>query len=105
MMITVNAQPYPELRQLFGTYLNAEFMRRYGSVPEALAAYRRETGPGHRAAARGELDRLIATPGAMMKLDTHFTALGCDVALKSAGDAIGLAALIRRALDEGDGLA
>jgi hypothetical protein len=105
MMTSVKAQPYPELRQLFGVYLNAEFMARYGSVPEALAAYRRETGAAHRIAARGELDHLIAIPGAMLKLNIYFTRLGCDVTLKSAGDALSLAALVRRALDDGDGLA
>ena len=104
-MIAVKAQPYPELRQLFGVYLNEEFTSRYGSVPNALAAYRRETGAAHRTAARVELDHLIGIPGAMLKLDTYFTRLGCDVTMKSAGDALSLAALVRRALDDGDGLA
>lgn len=99
-MIHVDSAVYPELRQLFGAYLNAEFAARYGSVAAALAAYRRETGPGHRAAARAELDRLTAAPGAVTRLDAELAALGCEVALRSAGEAWGLAATIRRALDE-----
>jgi hypothetical protein len=99
-MIDVNRLVYPELRQLFGAYLNAEFAAEYGSVAAALAAYRRETGPGHRAAARAELDRLTAEPGAVTRLAADFTALGCEVALANAGEAWGLAATIRRALDE-----
>lgn len=99
-MIHVDIPAYPELRQLFGAYLNAEFAARYGSVAAALAAYRHETGPGHRAAARAELDRLTAAPGAATRLPADLTALGCEVALKSAGEAWGLAATIRRALDD-----
>jgi hypothetical protein len=98
-MIHVDTPVYPELRQLFGAYLNAEFAARYGSVAAALAAYRAETGPGHRAAARAELDRLTAAPGAAIRLAGDLTALGCEVALASAGEAWGLAATIRRALE------
>jgi hypothetical protein len=97
-MITVESPVYPELRQLFGAYLNADFAAHYGTVANALAAYRQETGPGHRAAALGELDRLTASPGAAIRLAADFTALGCEVALASAGEAWGLAATIRRAL-------
>jgi len=100
-MITVDRSVYPELRQLFGAYLNAEFAAEYGSVANALAAYRRETGAGHRAAARAELDRLTAAPGAARRLGTDLTALGCEVALPTAGEAWSLAATIRRALDGG----
>jgi hypothetical protein len=100
-MIHVDTPVYPELRQLFGAYLNAEFTAQYGSVAAALAAYRRETGPGHRAAARAELDRLTAAPGAATRLAADLTALGCEVALTNAGEAWGLAATIRRILDEG----
>jgi hypothetical protein len=100
-MIHVDTPVYPELRQLFGAYLNLEFASQYGSVAAALAAYRRETGPGHRAAARAELDRLTAAPGAVNRLAADLTALGCEVALASAGEAWGLAATIRRALDDG----
>jgi hypothetical protein len=99
-MITVDTPVYPELRQLFGAYLNADFAAEYGSVAGALAAYRRETGPGHRAAARAELDRLTAAPGAATRLATDLTALGCEVALANAGEAWGLAATIRRVLDD-----
>ncbi len=49
-MIHVPTPVYPELRQLFGAYLNADFATQYGSAEKALAAYRHETGPGHRAA-------------------------------------------------------
>jgi hypothetical protein len=63
-MTAVDTHRYPELRQLFGAYLNADFAGAYDSVAQALAAYRRETGSGHRAAARAELDRLTAEPGA-----------------------------------------
>jgi hypothetical protein len=100
-MIHVDAPVYPELRQLFGAYLNADWASHYGTIAAALAAYRRETGPAHRAAARGELDRLTAMPGSAVRLDTELTALGCEVALANAGDAWGLAATIRRALDDG----
>lgn len=100
-MIHVETSVYPELRQLFGAYLNVEFASQYGSVAAALAAYRRETGPGHRAAARAELDRLTAAPGSAIRLASDLTALGCEVALASAGEAWGLAATIRRALDDG----
>jgi hypothetical protein len=98
-MITVDTPVYPELRQLFGAYLNAEFADEYGSIAAALAAYRRETGAGHRAAARAELDRITAAPGALTRLDAELTALGCEVALANAGEAWGLAATIRRALE------
>jgi len=97
-MIHVDTAVYPELRQLFGAYLNAEFAAEYGPVAAALAAYRRETGAGHRAAACAELDRMTAAPGALTRLDSELTALGCEVALANAGEAWGLAATIRRAL-------
>lgn len=99
-MIDVNVPVYPELRQLFGAYLNAEFAAEYGTVAAALAAYRRETGPGHRAAARAELDRLTAAPGSAIRLAGDLAALGCEVNLASAGEAWALAATIRRALDD-----
>ena len=97
-MIHVETTLYPELRQLFGAYLNAEFAAQYGTVSAALAAYRRETGAGHRAAACAELDRITAAPGALTRLNTELTALGCEVALANAGEAWGLAATIRRAI-------
>ena len=97
-MIHVETARYPELRQLFGAYLNAEFAAQYGTVAAALAAYRSETGPGHRAAACTELDRLTAAPGALTRLHAELTALGCEVALADAGEAWGLAATIRRAI-------
>ena len=99
-MMHVDTLVYPELRQLFGAYLNAEFETEYGSVAAALAAYARETGPGHRAAARAELDRLTAASGAATRLHVDLTALGCEVALPTAGEAWGLAATIRRAFDD-----
>jgi hypothetical protein len=98
-MTTVETPVYSELRQLFGAYLNAEFAARYGDVPAALAAYRRETGPSHRSAARIELDRLTAEPGAALRLHERFAALGCEVVLPNAGAAWQLAATVRRALD------
>ena len=98
-MMHVDTLVYPELRQLFGAYLNAEFAAEYGTVGAAIAAYRRETGPGHRAAALAELDRLTAAPGAAIRLRADLTALGCEVALATPGDAWTLAATIRRALD------
>jgi hypothetical protein len=98
-MNSVDTPVYPELRQLFGAYLNADFAAEYGSVTAALAAYRRETGPGHRAAARAELDRLTAAPGAAIRLAADLSGLGCEVNLATAGEAWGLAATIRRALD------
>ena len=101
-MTRVDTHVYPELRQLCGVYLNAEFGARYGTVARALAAYRAETGAGHRAAARAELDRLTSAPGAVLKLHEDLNALGCEVALATAGDAWGLAALMRRAFDTGD---
>jgi len=97
-MIHVETTLYPELRQLFGAYLNTEFAVQYGTVSAALAAYRRETGAGHRAAACAELDRITAAPGALTRLDAELTALGCEVALANAGEAWGLAATIRRAI-------
>jgi hypothetical protein len=98
-MTTVDTRVYPELRQLFGAYLNADFAAEHGSVAGALAAYRRDTGPGHRSAARAELDRLTAAPGAALRLAQDLTGLGCEVALPTPGEAWALAAAIRRALD------
>lgn len=99
----VETQPYPELRQLLGAYLNADFVAEYGSVAGTLAAYRAETSPAHRAAARAELDRLTAAPGAALGLARDFEALGCEVELADPGAAWTLAASIRRALDNADG--
>ena len=99
-MNVIDVARYPELRQLFRAYLNADFARNHGTVDAALAAYRRETGPGHRAAAAAELERLIAAPGALMKLNDQFAALGCEVQLANAGAALGLAAHIRRVTDD-----
>lgn len=99
-MTRVDTHTYPELRQLCGVYLNAEFAARYGSIAGALAAYRTETGAGHCAAARAELDRLTAAPGAAMRLHEDLTALGCDADLPTAGAAWNLAASIRRALGD-----
>jgi CdiI immunity protein len=102
-MITVDSPAYPELRQLFSAYLNAEFASQYGTVANALAAYRAETGPGHRAAAWAEVDRLTAEPGAAVRLHERFAALGCEVNLAGAGAAWQLAATIRRALHDPEG--
>jgi hypothetical protein len=99
-MTIVETQPYPELRQLFGAYLNADVAREYGSVAAALAAYRRETGAAHRLAAQAEIDRLTAAPGAATSLHEHLTALGCEVHLAGAGAAWALAATIRRSLGD-----
>jgi hypothetical protein len=97
-MTRVDTHAYPELHQLFGAYLNEAFAARYGSPANALAAYRRETGPGHRTAALTELDRLLATPGAALRLNEHLASLGCEVTLPNAGAAWQLAATIRRVL-------
>ena len=102
-MTRVDTHIYPELRQLCGAYLNAEFTSRYGTVARALGAYRAETGAGHRSAARAELDRLTAAPGAAMRLHDDLIALGCEADLRDAGAGWSLAALIRRALSDGDG--
>jgi hypothetical protein len=101
-MTRVDTHTYPELRQLCGAYLNAEFASRYGTVAAALAAYRAETGAAHRAAARVELDRLTAVPGAALRLHEDLTALGCDADLPNAGAGWNLAASIRRALGAGE---
>jgi hypothetical protein len=98
-MTYVDTLVYPELRQLFGAYLNAEFAARYGSVARALGAYGAETGRGHRSAARAELDRITAEPGAVMQLHRRFEALGCEVHLPNSGAAWQLAATLRRALE------
>jgi hypothetical protein len=98
-MTYVDTLVYPELRQLFGAYLNAEFAARYGSVARALSAYGAETGRGHRSAARAELDRITAEPGAVMQLHRRFESLGCEVHLPDAGAAWQFAATLRRALD------
>jgi hypothetical protein len=98
-MTAVDTRTYPELRQLFGAYLNADFVRDHGSAAEALAAYRRETGPGHRAVARAELDRLTAQPGAALRLAADLAALGCEVQVATPGEAWALAATIQRALE------
>ena len=45
------------------------------------------------------LDRLTAAPGSAIRLAGDLTGLGCEVALASAGEAWGLAATIRRALE------
>ncbi len=90
-------QNYPELRQLFGAYLNADFVDASGSVRSALATYRADTSAAHRDAAVAEIDRLIAaTPP--LQIAEAVTALGAEVAVATAGDALGLLATIRRAL-------
>jgi hypothetical protein len=100
-MMHVDTPVYPELRQLFGAYLNAEFASRYGTVAQALASYDAETGPRHRAAARTELDRLTAEAGTALRLHERFAELGCEVHLANAGAAWQLAATLRRALSDG----
>jgi hypothetical protein len=102
-MIVVETQRYPELRQLFGAYLNADVAREYGTVAAALEAYRRETGAAHRAEACAELDLLAAGAGAATRLDAEFAALGCEVHLPNAGAAWALAATIRRAISPAGG--
>ena len=101
-MTRVDTHAYPELRQLCGVYLNAECSARYGSIAGALAAYRAETGVGHRAAARAELDRITATPGAALRLHEDLAALGCEADLPHASAAWNLAASIRRTLSGDD---
>jgi hypothetical protein len=98
-MTAMDTARYPELRQLFGAYLNADVVTAYGTVAAALDAYRRETGHIHRVEARAELDRITAEPGVALRLDEEFAALGCEVNLRSSGEAWALAATLRRALD------
>ncbi len=82
----MSLHPYPELRQLFGAYLNADFVDAYGSVAGALRAYADETSPAHREALRNELARLRAHAGdAGLRQALH--ELGCEVAFADAAGA------------------
>ena len=105
-MTRVQTHRSPELRQLFGAYLNADSAAVYGSVTNALAAYRHETGPGHRAAARPEFDRLTAAPGAAIGLSGDLATFGCGGASDEPGRGVGARrehpprARDRRAVDE-----
>ena len=99
-MIAPQRFDYPELRQLFGAYLNADFALEYGSVAAAVDAYRRETGPAHRKAALTELVRLRATTSTHAAFADALTALGCEVAFAQPSDAHALANVIVDALRE-----
>jgi hypothetical protein len=97
-MTPADVEPYPELRQLCGAYLNAEFPAEYGSVAGALRAYRRETGAGHRGAARRELDHLTAAAVSDEAIGDELVALGCEVYFDGPAQARALLDEIRSAL-------
>jgi hypothetical protein len=90
----------PELRQLFGAYLNADYVADYGSVPSALTAYRNETGSDHRRTALVELVRLRATTSTHADFAAALRALGCEVAFDRPADAHALADLLVDVLRE-----
>jgi hypothetical protein len=90
-MIASQRPDYPELRQLFGAYLNADFPAEYGSVARAIAAYRRESSDAHRRAALLELMRLRATAPSHEAFAAALTALGCEVAFAEPAAAHALA--------------
>jgi hypothetical protein len=100
-MIAPDRTVYPELRQLFGAYLNADLAADYGSVAAALAAYRRETGPVHRAAALHELVRLRATTSSHAAFADALTALGCELPFEEPADAHRLGEQLVDVLREG----
>jgi hypothetical protein len=90
-MIASKHPDYPELRQLFGAYLNADFPADYGSVPAAIAAYRRESSADHRKAALLELMRLRAAAPSHAAFADALTNLGCEVAFAEPAAAHALA--------------
>ncbi len=98
--MTSDRPSYPELRQLFGAYLNAEFAATYGSVASAIVAYRNETGPAHRRAALRELMRLRGTSSTHAAFAQALTDLGCEVAFARPDDAHALADRLVDALRE-----
>jgi hypothetical protein len=53
-------RPYPNLRQLLGCYFHEGWRTDGETADEVLARAVRETVPSDRAAARGELDTLLA---------------------------------------------
>jgi len=87
----ISRRESPELRRLFGAYLNADFAADYGSVANALTAYRNETAPAHRRAALAELVRLRATTSTHADFATALRAMGCEVAFDRPADAHALA--------------
>jgi hypothetical protein len=101
-MIASQRHRYPELRQLFGAYLNADFADDYGTVAAALAAYLAETGAGHRRAAMIELVRLRATTSSHADFAAALGDLGCAVAFERPADAHALAERLVEALRELD---
>jgi hypothetical protein len=88
---------YPQLRQLFGAYLNVDFVDASGSVRSALATYRADTAAAHREAAVAEIDRLV-TAAPPLRIADAVIALGAEVAVATPGEALGLLATIRRAI-------
>jgi hypothetical protein len=99
-MIASRRPDFPELRQLFGAYLNADFPLEYGTVAAAIAAYRRETNADHRKAALLELVRLRATTPPAAAFAEALTALGCEVAFAEPAAAHRLAEQLVEALRE-----
>jgi len=99
-MITSQRSDYPELRQLFGAYLNADMRAEFGSVGAAIDAYRCETSSAHRRAALGELVRLRATTSSHQAFADALTGLGCEVAFADPAAAHELAGQLVEALRE-----
>jgi hypothetical protein len=97
-MIASSRPNYTELRQLFGAYLNADFVAEYGSLPAAIAAYGRETSAEHRKGALVELVRLRATTSSHATFADALTALGCEVAFSEPAAAHALAEQLVEAL-------
>jgi len=71
------------LRQLFRRLPQRRVRRAVRHGGQRPAAYRTETGPGHRAAARAELDRLTAAPGALIRLAADLTASAAKCSLQT----------------------
>ncbi len=101
-MIASMRPEYPELRQLFGAYLNADLPDAYGSVPAAIRAYCRETGSEHRRAALRELVRLRATTSSHADFGAALESLGCEVAFRQPAEAHALAEALVEALREAE---
>lgn len=93
-MSLITMHEYPELRQLFGAYFNADAFEEYASVDEAMDAYIRETGVGHRVGALMELDRLAGDDDPRSPV----IALGCDLAFRTAAEGTSFLQRVRQKL-------
>jgi hypothetical protein len=98
MMLVV--ADYPELRQLFGAYLNADEVTGPADTARALAAYRRDTGGAHRHAALLELVRLRGTTSSHAAFADALARLGCDLAFDEPAHAHALAEKIAAVLSD-----